>query len=334
MTIFFLYLFFIFCVACGATWVVRWYALRKKFFDIPNDRSSHAHPTPRGGGIAIAFAVFCAVGFLYFFTLVPANFVWAFIGGGLMIVAVSFVDDRYHLDPRYRVLVHAIAAAWVLYFLGGFSSLDIGLIKVPFGWLGTVLAFFGLIWMSNLYNFMDGIDGLAASEAVFIGGVGGLFLASASAGGLAFVSFAIAASAAGFLVWNWHPAKIFMGDVGSVLLGFSFGVLALFGERIHDVPALAWVLLLTPFIVDATASTVRRMVKRERWFEAHRTFAYQKAVEKGSTHSRVTLRTMAFNSIVFFLLLLVVGEPRLLVPTLVLSFAFFLYHWRKTQYAT
>ena len=125
-----------------------------------------------------------------------------------------------------------------------------------------------------------------------------------------------------------------MGDVGSVLLGFSFGVLALFGERIHDVPALAWVLLLTPFIVDATASTVRRMVKRERWFEAHRTFAYQKAVEKGSTHSRVTLRTMAFNSIVFFLLLLVVGEPRLLVPTLVLSFAFFLYHWRKTQYAT
>lgn len=187
--------------------------------------------------------------------------------------------------------------------------------------------------MSNLYNFMDGIDGLAGSEAVWVGSIGGFFLASYSAGGLAFVAFALAAGAAGFLVWNWYPAKIFMGDVGSVLLGFSFGVLALFGERLHQVPVLAWVLLLTPFIVDATASTVRRMWKRERWFDAHHTFAYQKAVEQGHTHSWVTLSIMGLNSVVLVLLLLVVGEPRFLIPALILSFAFFLYRWWKTQYA-
>jgi Fuc2NAc and GlcNAc transferase len=166
---------------------------------------------------------------------------------------------------------------------------------VPLGTAGSLLAVVGLAWLTNLYNFMDGIDGLAASEAVSVGLVGGGILAVAGADGIALAAFSLAATAGGFLVFNWPPAKIFMGDVGSGLLGYAFGVLALASERAGAVPLVVWMFLLAVFIVDATATLIRRVMKGERWYEAHRAHAYQRAVQAGYSHRQVTLAIMGLN---------------------------------------
>lgn len=331
MSLFFFYLWCVFFVSLSATRFVLWYAKRWRLVDVPNDRSSHTHPTPRGGGIGIAIALLTAIGFLAYLAIIPPAVASALLGGGVVVAAVGFLDDRYRIRARYRVLAHALAALWALYWLSGFPTIDFGFTRVAVGWFGSVLAFLTLVWMSNLYNFMDGIDGLAGGEAVIVGVGGGLLLASATAGGLAFVAFAIAAGAAGFLIWNWHPAQIFMGDVGSTLLGFTFGALALFGERLSQVPALLWAILLMPFLVDATFTTLRRVVRRERWFEAHRTFAYQGAVALGSTHGEVALRVVLFGILLSFLVFLVGAAPFLLLPVLGAALLFCAWIWWNIQ---
>ncbi len=166
---------------------------------------------------------------------------------------------------------------------------------VPLGLVGSLLAVVGIAWLTNLYNFMDGIDGLAAGEAVSVGLVGCGLLAFAGADGMALAALSLAAAAGGFGVFNWPPAKIFMGDVGSGLLGFAFGVLALASERAGAVPLMVWMMLLAAFIVDATATLIRRVVNGERWFEAHRSHAYQRAVQMGYSHRDVTLAVMGLN---------------------------------------
>jgi Fuc2NAc and GlcNAc transferase len=139
----------------------------------------------------------------------------------------------------------------------------------------------------NLYNFMDSIEGIAAAEALVVG-LGGALLLAASSPPLAPVSALVAAAAAGFLVWNWPPARLFMGDVGSGFLGFAFGALALASERARALPAVLWLVLLGPFFVDATVTLLRRLARGDRWFVAHRSHAYQRAVQAGCSHGRVT----------------------------------------------
>jgi Fuc2NAc and GlcNAc transferase len=210
-----------------------------------------------------------------------------------------------------RATVHVLAAGWAVWCLGGLPSLDLGVAVVPLGMGGNLLAVVGLVWLINLYNFMDGIDGLAAGEAVGVGLVGGVLLAAAGATGLSLVALALAAAAGGFLVFNWPPAKIFMGDVGSGLLGYAFGVLAMASERAGAVPLVVWMILLAVFIVDATATLIRRVVNGERWFEAHRSHAYQRAVQAGYSHHAVTVAVMGLNG-----LLAVAATGAWLIPVL------------------
>jgi Fuc2NAc and GlcNAc transferase len=151
------------------------------------------------------------------------------------------------------------------------------------------------VWLTNLYNFMDGIDGLAGAEAVVAGLVGAGLAAATGADGLALAAVSLAAAAGGFLVFNWPPATIFMGDVGSGLIGYAFGVMALASERADAVPLIVWLLLLGVFIVDATATLIARLWKRERWYEAHRSHAYQHAVQAGASHRQVTVAILGLN---------------------------------------
>ncbi len=236
---------------------------------------------------------------------------FALLGGGVAVAAVGWLDDRRGMPAGVRALVHVLAAGWGVWCLGGFPSLDLGVAVVPLGTAGSLLAVVGLVWLTNLYNFMDGIDGLAAGEAVGVGLVGGVLLAAAGATGLSLVALALAAAAGGFLVFNWPPAKIFMGDVGSGLLGYAFGVLALASERAGAVPLVVWMILLAVFIVDATATLIRRVVNGERWFEAHRSHAYQHAVQAGYSHRDVTVAVMGLNA-----LLAVAATGVWLVPAL------------------
>jgi len=286
-----------FLASCWLTSVVRRYALGRSIVDRPNPRSSHSLPTPRGGGAAIAVSWFLALGWLVVSGLLDTWVGLALLAGGGAIALIGWVDDRRGLPATVRAGVHLAAAVWAVWCLGGFPFLDVGVRVAPLGWMGGVLAVFGIAWLTNLYNFMDGIDGLAAGEAVSVGLVAGGLLMASGADGLALAALSLAAAAGGFLVFNWPPAKIFMGDVGSGLLGYAFGVLAMASERAGAVPLIVWMMLLAVFIVDATATLVRRIVNGERWFEAHRSHAYQRAVQTGYSHRDVTVAVMGLNAL-------------------------------------
>ncbi|HHY35475.1 MAG TPA: glycosyltransferase family 4 protein [Firmicutes bacterium] len=288
-------------VALPLSWaltkLVQHYALKRGILDIPNERSSHTVPTPRGGGLAIVITFFASVFAMAFLRVVPSRLVLAILGGGLLVSGIGWLDDRRSLSPLVRAAVHLLASAWTVYWLGGLPSLNLGFCRISIPFFGTCLAMVGMVWSINLYNFMDGIDGLAGSEAVSVGIVGGALAALCGALDVALLSWVLAAACAGFLMWNWPPAKIFMGDVGSGFLGFIFATLALATENAAAVPLFAWVLLLGVFVVDATATLVRRVVRGERWYEAHRSHAYQLAVRAGYTHKQVVLAVLAINAV-------------------------------------
>ncbi len=293
-----LLLFSSFVAALVLTGLVRGYALRRAILDVPNERSSHTAPTPRGGGLSIAVVVFAVVALLGWWGLVSSRVAAALIGGGIAVSAVGWVDDHRPVSPAWRAVVQFIAAGWAVSVLGGFPGVMVNGSAVSLGWAGSLAAVVGIVWLTNLYNFMDGIDGLAGSEAVTVGGGGALLLWWSGAPGLALTAAVLAAAAAGFLVWNWPPARIFMGDVASGLIGFCFAVLAIAGERAGAVPLLTWVILLGVFIGDASFTLARRVAGGERWYTAHRTHAYQRAVQSGFSHRGVTLAVLAVNLLV------------------------------------
>ncbi len=277
------------------TALVRFYALKKSILDIPNERSSHSVVTPRGGGLAVAATFIFALLFIAAFEIVSVNVAVALVGGGLMIAAIGWIDDKNSVSPRLRLVVHFLAAIWALYWLGGFTRVDIGFTTVHLGWVGSVIAAVGIVWMINLYNFMDGIDGIAGTEAISVAlGVGVLLFWTGSAG-LAWVCIILALAVGGFLVWNWPPARIFMGDVGSGFLGYVFAVLAIISEISYAVPLIVWLLLLGVFIADATITLFKRLARGEKLSQPHRTHVYQLATQVGYSHKQVTLVVLFIN---------------------------------------
>jgi Fuc2NAc and GlcNAc transferase len=286
-----------FAASWGLTGLARRYALRRSLLDVPNHRSSHTAPTPRGGGMAIVAVALAGVGALAVLRVVDGRTAAALAGSLALVAAIGWADDHGGVPARWRALVHAAAAAWALAWLGGMPSLAIGTgPPLRLGAVGTGLALLGIVWLTNLFNFMDGIDGIAGGEAVSVGLGGALLLALHGDHALAAVSLLVAAASAGFLAWNWQPARIFMGDVGSGALGCVLAVLAVASENRGSVPLLAWVLLGGVFIFDATLTLLRRVARGERFFEAHRRHAYQRRVQAGWSHGRTSACVLALNA--------------------------------------
>lgn len=279
---------FIFSISFVLTALLRKYALSKSLMDIPNERSSHSIPTPRGGGVAIVIAFICSLLFLYWRQLVSYETMLAGAGGGAIIAIVGFMDDHGHIAARWRLLAHIAAAIWILTWLGGFPPVRLLGMVVDFGWLGQVLAVLYLVWMLNLYNFMDGIDGIASVEAVCVCLSACLLYWIKGVEGLVWEPLLLSTAVAGFLYWNAPPARIFMGDAGSGFLGLMLGLLSLQAAR--AVPELfwAWLILLGVFIVDATFTLFRRLLRGEKIYEAHRSHAYQFASRRFGRHLPVT----------------------------------------------
>jgi Fuc2NAc and GlcNAc transferase len=272
------------------TGFVRRYALHR-LLDLPNARSSHQIPTPRGGGLAIVLVYFGAVLYLSLAGQLPPDLTLALLGG-LPIAAIGFWDDHGHVAARWRFLVQMLAAGWSLYWLGGMESLALaGQIWHP-GWFGALFAAWYLVWMSNLFNFMDGIDGIAGVETstVCLSAVFLTFPHASAVGALP-----LAGAACGFLAWNWPPARIFMGDVGSGCIGFLLAVLALHGAGEARSGFAIWWILSGVFFLDATWTLLRRMARGERWYEAHRSHAYQHAARRLGAHKPVTLAVLTIN---------------------------------------
>ncbi len=277
------------------TAAMRRYALSRQLLDHPNERSSHDVPTPRGGGAAIVIS-FVAMLLLSTTTEpVPLRWLSALLGSGVVIAITGFVDDQSHLPARWRFAWHLMASLWALWMMQGIPPVPVFGTSVDLGWFGIALAALYLIWMVNLYNFMDGIDGIASIEAITVSAGGALTWWLATGTPLAILPLAFAACVAGFLAWNYPPAKVFMGDVGSGFLGMIIGLFSLWAG--HDAAPLfwSWFILGGCFMVDATTTLVRRVRRGDRFYEAHRSHAYQFAARKHGSHKRVSITIGLIN---------------------------------------
>jgi UDP-N-acetylmuramyl pentapeptide phosphotransferase/UDP-N-acetylglucosamine-1-phosphate transferase len=257
--------------------------------DHPNERSLHTRPVPRTGGVAILVGMFAGFLIIAIGDQPGFRFAWLTVAV-LLVAALSFVDDRRGLSVRVRLLGHVVAAE--LLVAGGLYVSAVVLPGIGWHWpapAGIVLSILYLVWMVNLYNFMDGMDGFAGGMAVI--GFGVLALLGGLAGNSAFlaVNLVIAAAVAGFLIFNFPPARIFMGDTGSAALGLLAGGLSLWGARDGVFPFWVAVLVFSPFVVDATATLVRRLWCGEQVWQAHRTHYYQRLVQLGWGHRKTVV---------------------------------------------
>jgi Fuc2NAc and GlcNAc transferase len=290
------------------TGLLRRYALARGLMDVPNIRSSHGVPTPRGGGVAIVAGFLAALLVLAAAGVLPWAAVAAMAGGGGLVAVVGFVDDHGHLAAPWRLLAHFAAAGWVLAWLGGAPPVALfGLAAADLGLVAIGLAALYLVWLLNLYNFMDGIDGIAAVEAICVCIGGAALYVLAGRPELVLTPLALASAVAGFLFWNFPPARIFMGDAGSGFLGMMLGALSL--QAAWTAPELlwSWLILLGVFVVDATVTLARRLSRGERIYEAHRSHAYQHAARRAGRHLPVTLATAGINVLWLFPIALWVG---------------------------
>jgi len=213
----------------------------------------------------------------------------------LLVSAIGLADDIVQLDIKWRLPIQFAAAIWSVWWLGDVPPIQIGGFELSSTWLLNTLAVFGLIWLSNLYNFMDGIDGIAAGELVFVTAAAFLIVINSSDQVITLLSATLLTAGSGFLLWNWAPAKVFMGDVGSSFIGFSLGLMALFSMHHGSMNLWAWLLLLGVFVVDATYTLARRLLIGDQWYRGHSCHAYQNAARRYKSHSKVTITVILIN---------------------------------------
>ncbi|MBL4820105.1 MAG: glycosyltransferase family 4 protein [Gammaproteobacteria bacterium] len=286
----------VFALVCAAamTWVVRQIALRNRLLDIPVDRSAHRTPTPVGGGVAIVIPFYLMAGYYFGQGLIPPNEFIALLSG-IAVAAVGLADDVTQLSIRWRLPVQFAAAIWAVWWLGDVSVIPIIGWNLAFPPLLYILTVLALVWLLNLYNFMDGIDGLASTEASFVTLMTCLIVLNSSDQVVTLLSALLCAATIGFLLWNWPPARIFLGDTGSSFLGYCLGLLALFSMQHGSMNLWAWLLLLGFFVVDATYTLIQRIRDGRRWYVGHDTHAYQHAAKRFKSHRKVTLGILLIN---------------------------------------
>lgn len=249
----------------------------RRILDVPNVRSSHVRPVPRGGGLAAVVVFLAAITLLKRYTGLDELLYWALVAGGGWIAAVGLADDVLGLRPLARFALVLVAVAACCLWLGT-PPLAFGSFVMESG-SGALYLLQGmlLMWMLNLFNFMDGTDAIAGVEAIVVALGAGAILALVSPGHYAVVSLMIlAAAGAGFVVWNWPPAKVFMGDTASGFLGFCLGLFAIRTSMDGGVNVWVWMILLGVFFCDATVTLLRRVSRRKKFYEAHRDHAYQR----------------------------------------------------------
>jgi UDP-N-acetylmuramyl pentapeptide phosphotransferase/UDP-N-acetylglucosamine-1-phosphate transferase len=288
------------CVALGATgaalFPLRAVLARGRVLDTPNARSSHTLPTPRGGGLAPAVAALAA---WVFYVVVAGQAsltaVSAYVAGALLVAGVGFLDDLFSLRSSVRFAVQSVAALLAVGAFGSCQALEVPLLgTVSLGWLGLPLTLLGIVYLINAYNFMDGIDGIAGGQGL-VAGLGWAFLGVAWAEpAVSALGLCVAAACLGFLGHNWSPARIFMGDVGSTFLGYTFACLPLMATSLGPADGaagrafVAGILPLWPFLFDSGFTLLRRLSKGENIFAAHRSHLYQRLTITGHSHRLVS----------------------------------------------
>ena len=275
------------------TYIIKNYYIKNAILEEVNERSSHTVPTPHGGGISLAITWFVGIGYLYFNNQIESDLFFALVMG-IIISVVSYFDDIYDLSPKVRLLAQGVVAFGGLYFIGGFDSLNLFVFNIDNQIITNVFAFLLIVWFINLYNFLDGINGYAGSEAIFLSIAGLLIFGGAHFG-------VLAVAVLGFLYWNWNKAKIFMGDVGSTLLGYNVAIFTLYYANQEPLNLWIWITLFGLFWFDATLTLLRRKLNGEKLSQAHKKHAYQRLNQSGWSHYKVTNWSIGVNMILFMI---------------------------------
>lgn len=295
----------IFVLSWSTTWVLRKYALRMRLLDVPGARSSHSIPTPRGGGLAIIVAYIVGVAALQSGGFIGIFHLKVLFPPLLLIAGIGFLDDHRDLPAGLRLAVHFIGAG-IFVLLVKYLQPSIWFTDhVVF----SLLVMTGLVWTVNLTNFMDGIDGLAGMEIISVaGGAAFIFWLNGGEDAYLYQLLLLAAGVAGFLAWNWPPARIFMGDACSGFLGMAIGLYAIMSSSHAAINILSWLILYGIFVVDATVTLLVRIMRRQKVYQAHRSHAYQILSRQFSSHKKVTLGALGIN--IFWLFPLAVVSSR------------------------
>ena len=284
----------VFVASIGSTAWLKKLLVKKAVLDIPNVRSSHTAPIPRGGGLALITCFLAAA--LALKLLQPALPYPGplFFAGLALVAAAGFLDDRFSLPVALRFAVQTVAAIIVIYESGGLSSFPLPEpLSFPLAWSGAALSLFWLLAVMNIYNFLDGIDGFATVQALVA--AAGMMVVDYQGPGF-YLGALIFASCCGFLVFNWQPASLFLGDSGSLALGFMFACLPFYFHR-HDAEAGVFLMicLLWFFLSDGAFIIVSRLLRGEKIWVAHRTHLYQRLVIAGFRHDQVVVRVFSLQ---------------------------------------
>jgi len=301
----------LFILSIILTLFVKQYTKKKDILDIPNFRSSHSAPTPKGGGLAIIITFYVGISYLYFISEIDQKlFFLLFSSAPIMITGL--IDDVVMVEWKIRILIQLICSILAVYILGGINSIDFLLFELN-GWWLNIFVVITIIWFTNLYNFLDGIDGYAASQSI-IAGFGSFILTGSPIGLL------IAICSIGFLFFNWPKASIFMGDVGSTTLGFLFAVSCFYDTSSGGI--YVWLILLSFFWFDATYTIVKRYLNKEQITVPHKKHLYQRLLQSGLSNKKILFFLIFFNIIFIFLLKLL---PIYTYPYLFLGIIVFLF---------
>ncbi|MCA4790339.1 MraY family glycosyltransferase [Acinetobacter towneri] len=292
-------LFIFFLLAFAMTYFMRAYALKKNIIDNPNERSSHSVPTPRGGGVAVVCSYLLALTVLIYSQQLTVHIGLTLMAGGFVIALLGFLDDHGHINSMLRLAVHFLVAIGVVISLGGFSEVT-ALNGLQLGFLANIIAVLFLVWLLNLYNFMDGINGIASVEAITTVVSMAILYYVLNTTLNSDILWLLAACVFGFLLWNFPKAKIFMGDACSGFLGLTLGILALIALKENLALFCAWIICLGVFVVDATYTLIKRVLSGYKMYDAHRSHSYQILSRKWGSHTPVTLAVAAINLLWLF----------------------------------
>lgn len=300
VTLIVLLLFSVVLASVLLTKQVRKIATASERLDRPNERSLHGAPIPRGGGLAFAIVsilVWCLLA-------VALSVSFATLAGLILplsvLALIGWLDDKHNLKIPVRLFAQLLASVLALILLGGLDQIKIAGVTLNLSLLAWPVTILWVIWLVNLYNFMDGIDGIASVQGIVAATTMGIWYVVRSETGMGLICFVLAAAVTGFLYYNWPPAKIFMGDAGSLFLGGFFAIQTIIATVNFGIPFDAILILLGVFLADASVTLVRRMLRGEKWWQAHRSHFYQRAVQSNLSHATVSLSVLMLSIILAF----------------------------------
>lgn len=290
-----------FLVTAIATFFFISYAKRKSLIDMPTQRSSHSTPTPRGGGVVFGLAIMMTTLFFYLSGLLDPKFFFPILAGAA-IIFIGFIDDFIDLSFFSRLIVHFVCAITAIFFLGFISINNVLEVNVFADFIQMGITVFFIVWMTNLYNFMDGINGIAALEAISVSFcmILILLLNDDIDYALLIQLLTVIFCVAGFTIWNFPKARIFMGDSGSAFLGYLFSLYVIYSQTIDTNLVAAWLILLGIFICDATLTLFSRILRGGKFYQPHKTHAYQILASHFRSHSKATLSVIGVNILWLF----------------------------------